>query len=127
MAKSSLTDTQKKKLELENELKKIQSDIDETLEEVKTTASETIGPKSLIKKYPLPAIGAAFVLGLLAGTPSKTKSSTERRSSSKNDGIGGMIAQELKRLVVKKGINVLSQKIDEQISSGTTSSEDSDD
>ena len=60
MSKKKLTDTELKKQELEAELSRIQGGIDEALDQVKTDVTNTVDPKEIIKKHPLPVDGFNF-------------------------------------------------------------------
>lgn len=118
MAKSSITDSKKKKLQLEEELKQIQKGIDESLDDVKYVASESLGPKRIIRKYPLPVVGAAIILGMIVGRPARKSSKSTQTYSKKNSGsVTDLLMQELKRIAVKRGVSLINDKIDEAIGS----------
>ena len=116
MSKKKLTDTEIRKQELEAELARIQGDIDQALDQVKEDVSNSVDPKEIIRKHPLPVVGAAFVLGALLGSVNKQNSSP-KSSKGKDTSVRGMLFTELKRMAIKKGIDVLSKRIDNSLSS----------
>lgn len=126
MASKKLTDTEQKKKELEAELSRIQTDIDQALDQVKTDVTSTVDPKEIIKKYPLPVVGAAFVIGAILGA-SGGKSSSKRNGKGKDTSIGGMLFTELKRLAIKKGVDMLGKRIDNSLTSRNSESDSSED
>ena len=116
MSKKKLTDTDIRKQALEAELARIQGDIDQALDQVKEDVSNSVDPKEIIRKHPLPVVGAAFVLGALLGSVNKQNSSP-KSSKGKDTSVRGMLFTELKRMAIKKGIDVLSKRIDNSLSS----------
>ena len=126
MSKKKLTDTELKKQELEAELSRIQGGIDEALDQVKTDVTNTVDPKEIIKKHPLPVVGAAFIIGALLGSAGG-KSTPKRNGKGKDTSVKGMLFTELKRLAIKKGIDVLSKRIDNSLTSLKNEDEDSGD
>ena len=53
MANKKLSEIEKKKQELEQELAEIQSGLDKSIDDVKEGVTTNLDPKNLIRKYPL--------------------------------------------------------------------------
>lgn len=113
MSEAKLSNLEKKKKELEDELVRIQGGIDKSIDEVKEGVSTNLDPKNVIKKYPLPAVGASVLIGFLLGRDRKNSS----RITSNNSGSDSGITRELKRILARKGLNLLMDYLDQQISS----------
>ncbi|MDR9419330.1 hypothetical protein [Gracilimonas sp.] len=113
MSEAKLSNLEKKKKELEEELVKIQGGIDKSIDEVKEGVSTNMDPKNIIRKHPLPAVGASVIIGFLLGRDRKDSS----RVSSNNSGSNFGISRELKRMLAKKGLSLLMDYLDQQISS----------
>lgn len=117
MSNTKISNLEKKKKELEEELRRIQNGLDRSIDGVREDVTENLDPKNLIRKYPLPVVGGAFVLGLLLGKPK----STRRRYSSKNSkSLGSVIGKELRNALTKKAVSVLVDIIDDQLKSRKT-------
>lgn len=115
MADEKLSRLEQKKKELEQELVRIQGDIDKSLVEVKEGVSSNMDPKKIIRKHPLPIVGASVIIGFLLGKKRKDSPgiSSKRRESS--GGSDSPVAQELKRMLAKKGLSILMDYLDQQI------------
>lgn len=113
MAKEEkISDIEKRKKELQDELKRIQNELDHSIDEVRVDVSSRLDPKTLIKKYPLSSVGVSLLLGFLAGKGSgKGESSTLPRSEENK--LGSMIWDEFKSSATKKAIRVLFNYIDD--------------
>ena len=120
MAKDHIDELEKKKQELEAELHQIQNELDTSLDQVRTDVSKKLDPKEMIRKYPIPVVGASMLLGFLVGH--KGKSSTSKSSAGE---FSGALLAELKKLATKKAISfatdyiedILEEKADEHLSS----------
>lgn len=107
-----------KKKELESNLSRIQEDLDRSIDEVKEEVAESISPQQIIKKYPLPIVGASLVLGFLLGSKgsnsnNRTISTGVRKSS---DGIISMLGNSLKKRLTQKAIDAALDLIEEKVS-----------
>lgn len=101
-----------KKKELEASLVKIQEDIDQSIGEVKEDVVETLSPKELIKKHPLPVLGASIFIGFLLGS---SRSSKKIKSDSKNS-ISSSVGSSLKKRVTQKAVDMALDFIEEKLS-----------
>ncbi|HET8864744.1 MAG TPA: hypothetical protein VFM80_03530 [Gracilimonas sp.] len=117
MAEVKISDLEKKKQKLEEELVRIQGGIDKSIDEVKEGVSSNMDPKNIIRKYPLPVVGASLVVGFLLG---KNRKNTERISSKNHNTYGvsdSGITRELKRVLAKKGLSLLLDYLDDKVAS----------
>ncbi len=114
MAKDQIDELEQKKQELEAELHQIQQELDDSLDQVRYDVSNKFDPKAVIRKYPLPIVGASALIGFLIGHDGK--------SSSKGVYSKALVS-ELKKLVTKRAIsfasdyveNLLEEKADEHL------------
>lgn len=112
MAEEKISNLEKKKQELEQELERLQTGLDKSIDDVKEGVSSNMDPKNIIRKYPLPVVGAAIVAGFLLGkekSPSRLSSRSSRRDSSP-------VATEIKRIAAKKGLSLLLDYIEQKLS-----------
>lgn len=116
---NNTNDIVRKKEELEQKLARLQEEIDHSFDEVKDDVTQTFSPVEIIKKYPLPVVGGAFLLGIILGKEGKNKSKS-RPSSSGGDGFSGVLLKELKKYAVKKGVQLIKQKVDQKLSASET-------
>lgn len=123
MAKDQIDELEQKKQELEAELEHIQDELDNSLDQVRNDVSTRFDPKSIIRKHPLPIVGASALIGFLLGHNGKSRKSVYSNA----------VLSELKKLVTKKAITfatdyveeLLEKKADEHLSSSNgTISED---
>lgn len=129
MAQEKIDELEKKKQELEDELNKIQGELDNSIDQVREDVSSSINPKNVIRKYPLPIVGASALLGFLLGHKNRRSSTV---SSDKGGDFSGALLSELKRLASRKAINfatdyvesILEAKAEEHLQS-TNGEEDS--
>ncbi|MEO1021240.1 MAG: hypothetical protein AAFW89_01735 [Bacteroidota bacterium] len=112
------TKVEEKRKELEAELDRIQSGIDTTIEDAKSEVVESLQPREIIKRYPLPLVGAALVLGLLAG---KKGSDRSKRSGTS---LSGIIGDELKKYAARKIIGGITSVADDLTSRNNPTHED---
>ncbi len=92
---------EKKKKELETSLSKIQSNLDRSMGEVRGDVAESLSPKEIVRKYPLPVLGASLLIGFLAGSTGRTK---KRNYSS--DTLADSIGSSLKKRLTRKAVDV---------------------
>jgi hypothetical protein len=107
MAGDRVTEIQKKKVELENELARIQEGIDKSIDGVKDEVVDSLDPKTIVRKYPLHVLGASVLIGFLIGKP----------KSSSSSGSGSLIASEIKKVLAKKGLSMLGDIIEGKMNS----------
>lgn len=116
MAKTKISNLEKKKQELEHKLATIQNGLDRSIDDVKDGVASNMDPKNLIRKYPLPIVGASLLAGFLLGRKRKNydrlSSNTYSRSIDRDSGI----SREVKRLLARKGMSLLLDFIDEKVS-----------
>jgi len=121
MAQKKVDELEKKKQELEAELNKIQGELDNSIDQVREDVSSSLNPKNVIRKHPLPIVGASALLGFLLGHKRKSSAPT----SDKGGDFSGALLSELKRLATRKAINfatdyvenILEEKAEEHLSS----------
>jgi hypothetical protein len=121
MAQKKVDELEKKKQELEAELNKIQGELDNSIDQVREDVSSSLNPKNIIRKHPLPIVGASTLLGFLLGHKRKSSAPT----SDKGGDFSGALLSELKRLATRKAINfatdyvenILEEKAEEHLSS----------
>ncbi|MFN1834077.1 hypothetical protein AB2B38_002350 [Balneola sp. MJW-20] len=113
MSKDKLNKLDEKKKALEQQLSRIQSDLDHSIDAVKEGVSDTLDPKKVIQKYPLHVFGASLFLGYLLGKDKRSGNNTGGSSSS--DGIGSMVGRELKHQLTKRAMRVLMDFVDNKI------------
>lgn len=115
MAEVKLSEIEKKKKELEQELANIQNGLDRSIDEVKEGVSTSMAPKNLIKKYPLPIVGASVLVGFLLGRERKYSSGSASKSYNRQSDAGSAISKEIKRMLAKKGLNLLMDYLDNKV------------
>ena len=124
MADNKLSNLEKKKQELEQELASIQNGIDQSIDDVKEGVSTNMDPKNLIRKYPLPLVGASLVVGFLLGREKKGSHSKVKSYSHRSE---SPISKEIKRIVAKKGLSLLLDYVDNKVSELKHKSRETDD
>ncbi|MEX0721874.1 MAG: hypothetical protein WD059_14460 [Balneolaceae bacterium] len=116
MSENNLSQLEKKKQALEIELARIQTDLDRSIDGVKENVSSNFAPKAIIRKYPLPALGAALVLGLLLGKGKKKSSKSPQNKKDSSDGVGSVVGREIKNALTKKSVHMLMDYLDNRVS-----------
>jgi hypothetical protein len=108
---SETEDLRIRKKKLETELQVIQSQLEDTIEDIRDDVSEKINPLYWIKKFPLRAVGVAVAVGFLLakiGKPGGNNSSPDREKFS------SLFASELKKIGAQKaasyGVNALEKR-----------------
>lgn len=110
--KKSVNAIEKRKEELESSLARIQGGIDRSLDEVKEDVIESISPGEIIRKYPLPIVGAAIVVGFFLGT-----SKSSNKNSSKSI-VANSLGKSLKKRLTEKAADIALNYIEEKIVKG---------
>ncbi|MGM0547455.1 MAG: hypothetical protein ACQEST_12125 [Bacteroidota bacterium] len=108
MAREKVDELKQKKQELERELDKIQGELDSSIDRVREDVSSSLDPQNIIRKYPLPLVGASALLGFLIGHKNKGSS-----GNSADSHLSGALLAELKRLATRKAISFASDYVEE--------------
>lgn len=109
MAKDQTDKLEKKKLELEQQLGQIQGELDHTIDQVREDMNTKLDPKTIIKKYPLPIVGGAALIGFILGH----KRNSSGKSSAGN--VSGALLAELKKLATRKAISFATDYVEEML------------
>jgi hypothetical protein len=118
MSEVKLSNLEKKKKELEEELVRIQNGIDKSIDDVKEGVSSNMDPKNVIRNYPLPIVGASLVVGFLLGRERKYSGRiSSKRSNTGNSFSDSGISRELKRIIAKKSLSLLMDYLDDKVAS----------
>ncbi|MEX0724449.1 MAG: hypothetical protein WD357_09930 [Gracilimonas sp.] len=118
MSEVKLSNLEKKKKELEEELIRLQNGIDKSIDDVKEGVSTGMEPKNLIRKYPLPIVGASVLVGFLLGRERKySPRIPSKRENTGNSFSDSGISRELKRIITKKGLSLLMDYLDDKVAS----------
>lgn len=128
MAEKKVDELEKKKQELEEELNNIQGELDNSIDQVREDVSSSLSPKNIIRKHPLPIVGASALIGFLLGHKGRSSSSLP----DKGGDFSGALLSELKRLATRKAINfatdyvenMLEEKAEEHLSTDNGMQED---
>lgn len=111
MAKDKIDELENKKQQLQSELHELQDELDNSLDRMRDDVSNSLNPKSIIRKYPLPIVGASALLGYLLGN--KGKSNSEPSSDEESTGeFRGALLSELKRLATRKAVTFASNYVE---------------
>lgn len=128
MAQKKVDELKNKKQELEEELNNIQGELDNSIDQVREDVSSSLDPKNIIRKHPLPIVGASALIGFLLGHKRKRSTSP----SDKGRDVSGALLSELKRIATRKAINfatdyvenILEEKAEEHLSSNNGAQDD---
>lgn len=101
-----------KKQELESSLVRIQEGLDHSIDQVKGGFVESLSPKEIVKRYPLPVLGASLLIGFLLGSKG---GSSKKRSSSTSSTIVNSISKSLKKRLAQKAIDTALDFIDDKL------------
>ncbi len=115
MSDAKLSNLEKKKKELETELANIQSDLDRSFDDVREGVSSNMDPKNIIRRYPLPIVGASVLLGFFLGRDRKNSSGLSSNTQSGSSVTNSGISREIKKVLAKKGLSLLLDYLDEKI------------
>ncbi len=110
MANQNISKLERKKQELESEITRLQSGLDDSIESVKEGVVQNLDPKSTIRKFPLPALGISLVVGYMLGH-------SRKRGYESQNSVGNLLGSELKRMITKKGISLITDYVESKISS----------
>lgn len=124
MAREKLDELQKRKRQLEEELQSIQDELDNSIIKVRNDLGSRLDPKTFIKKYPLPIVGASVLLGFLVGHKRRTNGTNS--TSSKGE-LSKTLLAEFKKIATRKALSFatdymesfLNKKRDEHLSRKT--------
>ncbi|MDX1637890.1 MAG: hypothetical protein R3281_07980 [Balneolaceae bacterium] len=116
MENEDLDEIKVKKEKLEAELERIQKELDENIDEVRSDVSHKLKPSEIIKNYPLPVVGLSVLVGFLAGHKSRRKPSG-RESGNSGSGFTSLLMSELKKFATRKAVNLATDYIDEIVES----------
>lgn len=108
MADDQLDKLDQKKKELEQELQQIEGKLDNSIDQVKENVNSSLDPKTIIKKHPLPTVGAAALIGFLVGH----EGSSSKNKSSAGEFSGALLA-ELKKIATQKAILFATDYVEE--------------
>lgn len=118
---NSHKDIEKKKRELEVKMAKLQHGLDHSLDEVKGDVANSLSPKELIRKYPLPIVGISVALGFILGAPGGKKNSVKKVRSSDDDVVSS-ISRSLKKRLAQKAVDSALDYIEQKLSDRTDTS-----
>lgn len=112
MAKDQIDKLEEKKQQLQNELDELHNELDNTFDDV----SAQLNPKTIIRKYPLPIVGASALLGFLLGHKrnSSDKSDTSNNKSVSTDGgFTSALLSELKRRATRRAVSFATDYVED--------------
>lgn len=109
MSEEKLNELETKKQELERELEQIQQELDHSIDDVRTDMTRSFAPGNIIRKYPLPAVGASLLAGYLLGRDGG------RPEEEGGGGVSSTLLAELKRLATRKAIRFAADYIEEML------------
>lgn len=127
MAKKKVDELQKRKQQLEEELSSIQDELDDSIIKVRNDLGSQLDPKTFIRKYPLPVVGASVLIGFLVGHKRRHDTTNTSSPSSKGE-ISKTLMAEFKKIATRKALsfatdyleNFLNKKKDEHLSDEST-------
>ena len=108
-----------KKRELEANLERLQSGLENNLVNVKSDVTQSLNPTEIVKKYPLPVVGAAVVAGFLL---TRIGSSNSKKSNSTKSVIADSISSSLKKRLSKKATDIVLDYIEDRLNSNSATS-----
>ncbi len=125
MAREKVDELQKRKQQLEEELANIQDELDDSIIKVRDDLGSQLDPKTFIRKYPLPIVGASVLLGFLVGH--KRRNNSTNSISSKSE-LSKTLLTEFKKIATRKALsfatdyleNFLNKKRDEHLTDKPT-------
>lgn len=103
-----------KKKELEANLEKIQDGIEDNLVNVRSDVTQSINPTEVIRKYPLPSVATAMVVGFLLTTIGR--SSSNKKKTSTKAVVADSLTNSLKKRISKKAVDIALDYIEDKIS-----------
>ena len=108
-----------KKRELEANLERLQSGLENNLVNVKSDVTQSLNPTEIVKKYPLPVVGAAVVAGFLL---TRIGSDNSKKSNSTKSVIADSISSSLKKRLSKKATDIVLDYIEDRLNSNSATS-----
>lgn len=108
MAEEKIDELEQKKKELEEQLEMIQNELDHSIGDVRSDMSRSLAPRNIIRKYPLPSLGAAVLAGFLVGHNGRRSGDGESSA-----GLSSALASELKRLATRKAIRFATDYVED--------------
>lgn len=114
MAKDQIDELEKKKRKLQSELNELHDELDSTMGQVRSDISSQLDPKSFIRKYPLPIVGASALLGFLLGHKSNSsdKRKSTDKSTSRDNGFTSALLYELKRRATRRAVSFATDYVE---------------
>ncbi len=109
MSKSKDTVAQKKE-ELKANLVRIQDDLDQSISGVREEVAESLTPKEIVKRHPLPLLGVSILVGYLLGSSGGKKGG---KKSSKG-GIAQSVGSSIRKKLTQKAIDAALDYVDEK-------------
>lgn len=111
MPDDRIDEIEKKKRELEAELKRIQDELDESMDRVRTDVSSKLDPVEIIKRHPLPIVGFSILAGFFVGH--RRSGGSGERSLFSDDGLAHILWHELKKLATRKAVTLASEYVED--------------
>jgi hypothetical protein len=100
-----------KKKELEQNLLRLQQDLEHNFSEVKGDVGKSVNPTKYVRKYPLPVIGTAVAIGFVMGISGRGKTRTKSPiKSSIAEGIGSSLKKRLSQKAVDMALDYLENR-----------------
>ncbi|MEX0681087.1 MAG: hypothetical protein WD097_06860 [Balneolales bacterium] len=108
---AEINDPKGRKQALTKEMQQIQSEIESSLNEVRTRFSDRISLRYWAGKYPLHLIGSALITGYILAR----KTGRSYVKTDKGDRISGLLMKEIKIFVARRAIKILLEQIEQAI------------
>lgn len=99
-----------KKLELEQNIARLQEGLEQNLEQVKEDVVQQVQPKEFIKKHPLSVVGVAVATGFLMGFSRKKKVVSVAPKSRVSSSFGESIKRRLTQKAIDLGLDYLESR-----------------
>ncbi|HYW36244.1 MAG TPA: hypothetical protein VE868_12610 [Balneolaceae bacterium] len=112
MSEESSKKLQEKRKELEEELKKIEYMLDDSINQVRSDVS-SFDPRGYIRRKPLSTVGISILIGFLLGKERDKNESTATRSESDDNRLTSTIWYEIKRLAMRKAVAKVGDYIED--------------
>ncbi len=95
----------KKKEELKANLVRIQDDLDQSISEVREEVAESLTPKEIVRRHPLPLLGVSILVGYLLGSGG---------GKSSKEGIAQSVGKSIRKKLTQKMIDTALDYVDEK-------------
>lgn len=99
-----------KKLELEQNIARLQVGLEQNLEQVKEDVVQQVQPKEFIRKYPLSVVGVAVATGFLIGFSRKKRVVRSVPKSGVSSSFGESIKKRLTQKAIDMGLDYLESR-----------------